>query len=65
MQKVASTRNSRSNNKGILINANQQSKTFEKQTRNIFNKLPKNFRSVEALSVFKTKVNHFLDQASA
>ena len=31
-QKVASTRNLRSNNKGILINANQHSKTFEKET---------------------------------
>ena len=41
-QKVASTRNLRSNNKGILIHANQQSKTFEKQTGNIFNKLPAN-----------------------
>ena len=30
-QKVASTRNLRSSNKGILINANQQSKTSEKK----------------------------------
>ena len=36
-QKIASTRDLRSNKKGILINVNQQSKTFEKQTRNIFN----------------------------
>ena len=42
-QKVASTHNSRSKNKRILINVNQQSKTFEKQTGNIFNKLPKTF----------------------
>ena len=62
-QKVACTRNLRSNNKGILINANQQSKTFEKQTGNIFNKPPINIRSVNTLSVSKTKVkNHFLDQ---
>lgn len=32
MQKVTSTRNLRSYNKGTLINANQQSETFEKQT---------------------------------
>ena len=65
-QKVASTRNLRSNDKGILIDANQQSKTFEKQTGDIFNKLPTNIPSVGALSVFKTKVkNHFLDQALA
>ena len=35
-QKVASTLNL------ILIDANQQLKTFEKQKRNIFNKLPTN-----------------------
>ena len=59
-QQVASTSNLRSNNKGILINVNQQSKTFEKQTGNISNKLPTNIRSVETLSVFKTNVkNHF------
>ena len=40
---VASTRNLQSNNKGILLNINQQSKTFEKQTENIFNKYPKLF----------------------
>ena len=39
-QKVASTPNLRSNNKGILINVNQQLKIFEKQNGNIFNKLP-------------------------
>ena len=40
-------------------------KTFEKQTEDIFNKLPTNIRSVEALSVFKTMINNlFLDQAS-
>ena len=57
-QKVASTRNLRSNNKVILISANQQTKseTFEKQTRNIFNKLSTNISSVEKLSGFKTKV---------
>ena len=42
-QKVASTRNLRYNYKGILININQQSKTFEKQSGNIFNKLPTTF----------------------
>ena len=55
-QKVASTRNLRSNNNEILTNVNQQSKTFKNQTGNIFNKLPTNIRSVEAVSVFKTKV---------
>ena len=65
-QKVASARNLRSNNEIILINFNQQSKTFEKHTRDIFNKLPTNIESVEKLSVFKTKVkNYFLDQALA
>ena len=40
-------------------------KTFEKQTEDIFNKLPTNIGSVEALSVFKTMINNlFLDQAS-
>lgn len=49
----------------IIIDANQQLKTFEKQTEDIFNKLPTNIRSVEALSVFKTMINNlFLDQAS-
>ena len=41
--KVASTRNLRSNNRGIMITTNQQSKFFEKQTRDIFNKLTANF----------------------
>ena len=66
LQKVTSICNLRSKNKGILINVNQQLKTFEKQTRNISNKLPTNIRSVETLSVFQTKVkNHFLVQALA
>ena len=66
MQKVAGTRNLQSNNKAILINANQQSETSENQTGNTFNKLPTNIRSVETLSVFKTKVkNDFLNQALA
>ena len=65
-QNLASTCNFRSNNKGILMTANQQSKTFEKQAADIFNKLPTNVRSVEPLSVFKTKIkNHFLHQALA
>ena len=65
-QKLATTRNLRSNNKGILIDANQKSKTFKKETRDIFNKLPTNIPSVETLSVFKIKVrNHFLDQVLA
>ena len=55
-QKVACTRNLRSNNNGILTNVNQQSKTFKNQTGNILNKLPTNIRSVETVSVFKTKV---------
>ena len=64
MQKVASTRNLRNINKGILIDTNQQSKTFEKQAGNILNKLTTNIRSVDTLSVFQTKVkNHFVDQA--
>ena len=64
MQKVAGTRNLQSNNKAILINANQQSETSENQTGNTFNKLPTNIQSVETLSVFKTKVkNDFLNQA--
>ena len=64
MQKVAGTRNLQSNNKAILTNANQQSETSENQTGNTFNKLPTNIRSVETLSVFKTKVkNDFLSQA--
>lgn len=65
--KVASTCNLRSNNIGIIITTNQQLKIFEKQTRDIFNKLTTNIRSVvEALSVFKTNIkNHFLDQALA
>ena len=63
---VASTRNLRSNNKGILISVNQQLKTFEKQTGSIFNKLLTNIQSVETLSVFKVKVkNRLLDQALA
>ena len=41
-QKVASTQNLGSSNKAILIDANQKAKTFEKQTRDIFNKLPTN-----------------------
>ena len=66
MQKVAGTRNLQSNNKAILTNANQQSETSENQTGNTFNKLPTNIRSVETLSVFKTKVkNDFLNQALA
>ena len=66
-QKVASTSNLQSNNKGVIIDTNQQSKTFGKQTGNIFNKLPTNIPSLETVSlVFKTKVNnHFLDQALA
>ena len=59
MQKLDSTCNLRRSNKGILINGNQQSKTFEKQTGNIFNKLPTNIRSVEISSVFKTKVQTY------
>ena len=66
-QKVASTSNLQSNNKGVIIDTNQQSKTFGKQTGNIFNKLPTNIPSLETVPlVFKTKVNnHFLDQALA
>ena len=65
MQKVASTSNLQSKHRGIKIDANQQSKTFEKQTEDISNKLPTNIRSVETLSVFKTIVtSHFLDQPS-
>ena len=65
-QKVACTRNLQSNNKVILINVNQQSKTFEKHTKNIFNKLPTNIQSVAKLLVFKSKVKtYFLDQALA
>ena len=41
-QKVASTSNLGSKNKGILIDANQQSKTFEKQNEDKLNKLPTN-----------------------
>ena len=65
--KVASTRNLRSNNRGIIITTNQQSKFFEKQTRDIFNKLTTNIRSiVEVLPVLKTNIkNRFLDQALA
>ena len=55
-QTVASTRKLRSNNRRIIIDTNQQSKTVEKQTGDIFNKLTKNIGSVETLSVFKTKV---------
>ena len=55
-QKVASTRNLRSNSKPILISVNQQSKTFEKRTGNIFNKLPTNIRAVEILSVSKPRL---------
>ena len=48
----------------MLISIN---KLFEKQTGNIFNKLPTNIWSVDTSSVFKTlvNVNHFLDQALA
>ena len=62
-QRVSSVRNLQSNNdKEIIIN-NQQSKTFEKQTEDIFNKLTKIIRSVDTLSAFKTKVkNHLPDQ---
>ena len=52
-EKVAKTCNLRSNNKGILINANQQPKSFEKQTENIFNKVTINVRSIEKLSILK------------
>ena len=63
-EKVTSICNLRSKNKEI--NVNQQLKTFEKQTRNISNKLPTNIRSVESLSLFQTNVkNHFLVQALA
>ena len=55
-QTVASARKLRSNNRRIIIDTNQQSKTVEKQTGDIFNKLTKNIGSVETLSVFKTKV---------
>ena len=57
-QKVASTRNLRSNNKVILISANQQTKseTFEKQTRNIFNKLSTNISSVRSYQVSKPRL---------
>ena len=34
MQKVTSTHNLRSDNKAILINANQQAETFQKQSGN-------------------------------
>ena len=65
-QNVASNRNLRSNNKWILIDAYQQSKTFEKQTKDISKKPPAKIQSVETLSVFKIKVkNHVLDQALA
>ena len=65
-EKVTSICNLRSKNKEILINVNQQLKTFEKQTRNISNKLPTNIRSVESLSLFQTNVkNHFLVQPLA
>ena len=64
MQKVVSTLNLRFFI--ILIDANQQLKTFEKQAGNIFNKLPANIQSVKTLSVFKAKAkNHFPDQALA
>ena len=48
----------------MLISINR---LFEKQTGNIFNKLPTNIWSVDTSSVFKThvNVNHFLDQALA
>ena len=50
----------------MLIDANQQLRTFKKQTRDIFNKLPTNIPSVEIFTVFKIKVrNHFLDQVLA
>ena len=62
-QRVSSVRNLQSNNnKEIMIN-NQQSKTFEKQIEDTFNKLTKIIRSVDTLSVFKTKVKkHLPDQ---
>ena len=63
--KVTSARNLRSNNNEIIF-SNQQLKSYKKQTRYIFNKLTTNIRSVEILSVFKTKVkNHLPDQALA
>ena len=64
-QRVSSVRNLQSNNNKEIIIKNQQSKTFEKQTDDIFNKLTKIIRSVDTLSVFKTKVkNHLPDQTS-
>ena len=42
-QKVASTHNLRSNNKGILINVNQQLKTFVKRTGIYLTNYPQTF----------------------
>ena len=57
-QKIASSHSFQSNNKRILVNTNrtnQQWRTFEKQTGNISNNLPRNIQSVEVSLVFKSK----------
>ena len=64
-EKVVSTRNVRSNNKGVLINVNQQSKTFDKQTGKIYlTNYPQTFDQQRQYQFSKGK-NYFLDQTLA